>query len=74
MPKIPPLSSQQIIKILKKKGFVLDRSKGSHRIFYHPESKKRVIVPFHKRDLPKGTMMEILRQAGIEREELLSLL
>jgi predicted RNA binding protein YcfA (HicA-like mRNA interferase family) len=59
-----------VIKILEKKGFTLDRTKGSHHIYYHPETKRRVVVPFHKRDLPKGTLLEILRQAGISREEL----
>jgi len=29
-----------------------------------------VVVPFHKKDLPKGTLLEILRQAGISKEEL----
>ena len=29
------------------------------------------IVPMHKRDLPKGTMLAILKQAGIDKEELL---
>lgn len=70
MPKLPSLTSREVIKILEKKGFTLDRVKGSHRIYYHPETKKRVVVPFHKRDLPKGTLLEILRQAGINREEL----
>ncbi|MBI5788943.1 MAG: type II toxin-antitoxin system HicA family toxin [Candidatus Schekmanbacteria bacterium] len=69
MPKLPALTSQKIIQILKAKGFVLDRVKGSHHIFYHPETKKRVIVPLHKKDLPKGTLLEILRQSGISKEE-----
>ena len=70
MPKFPSLTSQQIIKILEQKGFVLDRSKGSHMIYFHPETRKRVVVPFHRKDLPQGTLREILRQAGINREEL----
>jgi len=70
MPKLPSLTPQKIIKILEKKGFILDRVKGSHHIYYHPEMKKRVVVPLHKRDLPRGTLLEILRQAGISREEL----
>ncbi len=70
MPKFPALTSQQIIKVLEKRGFVLDRSKGSHRIYFHPESRKRAVVPFHRKDLPQGTLREILRQAGISREEL----
>jgi len=70
MPKFPSLTPQQVIKFLEKKGFILDRSKGSHRIYFHPETRKRVIVPFHRKDLPQGTLREILRQAGIEREEI----
>ena len=70
----PPLTPQKIIKVLEKKGFVLDRMKGSHHIYYHPEMKRRVVVPLHKRDLPKGTLFEILKQAGINKEELRELL
>ncbi|MFQ6115574.1 MAG: type II toxin-antitoxin system HicA family toxin [bacterium] len=32
------------------------------------------MVPHHKRDLPKGTLLEILKQAGIDKEELKELL
>ncbi|TKY91128.1 MAG: addiction module toxin, HicA family, partial [Candidatus Methanomarinus sp.] len=39
MPKIPSLNHQKIIKVLEKNGFILDRVKGSHHIFYHPETK-----------------------------------
>jgi len=70
MPKLPALTSQKVIKLLEKKGFVLDRVKGSHHIYFHPVSKRRVVVPFHNKDLPKGTLLEILRQAGIEKDEL----
>ncbi len=53
MPKLPSLTPQKIIKVLEKKGFILDRTKGSHYIYYHPETKRKVIVPLHKKDLPK---------------------
>ena len=64
MPKLPALTPDKIIKILEKNGFVFDRAKGSHRIYYNPETRRRVVVPIHKRDLPKGTLLEILRQAA----------
>jgi len=70
MPKLPNLTPQKIIAILESRGFVLDRIKGSHHIFFHPETKRRVIVPVHRKDLPVGTLVEILKQAGIERDEL----
>lgn len=70
MPKVPPLTSKEVIRILEKNGFELDRVSGSHHIYIHPESKHRVIVPFHRKDLPRGTLLEILRQAGIKPDEL----
>jgi predicted RNA binding protein YcfA (HicA-like mRNA interferase family) len=59
-------SSHEIIKILKDAGFVLDRVKGRHHIFLHPQNKKRAVVPHPKKDLPYGTASTILKQAGIE--------
>jgi len=70
MPKLPSLKPQDIIKILESKGFVLDRVKGSHYIYYHPITKRRVVIPYHKNDLPKGTILAILSQAGISKEDL----
>ncbi|MDZ7377412.1 MAG: type II toxin-antitoxin system HicA family toxin [candidate division KSB1 bacterium] len=74
MPKLPSFTSKDIIRILEKEGFVLDRIKGSHHIYYHPETKRRAVIPFHKKDLPKGTLLEILRQAGISKEDIKDLL
>lgn len=74
MPKLPSLTADKVIGILKKRGFVLDRVRGSHHVYYHPETKRRTVVPYHKRDLPQGTLTEILKQAGITREELIDLL
>ena len=68
--KTPSLTPKEIIRILEKKGFVLDRSGDSHHIFILPDGSKRVIVPLHKKDLPKGTLHSILKQAGIEKNEL----
>ena len=65
IPDLPILTSVKIIKILKSKGFVPDRTKGSHHIYYQPETKTRIVVPFHKRDLPIGTCIVILKSAGI---------
>ena len=74
MPRLPALTPEELARALVRRGFVLDRSKGSHRIYLHPETKRRAVVPFHKGTLPRGTSCEILRQAGIDREELTDLL
>lgn len=62
--------SGQIIKFLKKKGFRIDHTTGSHYIFRHPKNKKRVTIPYHSRDLPKGTLNSILKQAEISKKEI----
>lgn len=71
MTKAPSLTPDELIRLLKKHGFELMRTKGSHQIFKNRSTGKMTIVPMHKRDLPKGTMLAILKQAGIDKDELL---
>jgi predicted RNA binding protein YcfA (HicA-like mRNA interferase family) len=44
---------------------------GSHFIFYHPVSKRRAVVPRHNRDMPKGTLLSLLREAGFTRDDII---
>jgi predicted RNA binding protein YcfA (HicA-like mRNA interferase family) len=74
MPKLPVLTPRDVIRILEKSVFIFDRAKGSHHIYLHPTTKQRAVVLVHRRDLPQGTLLSILKQAGIEREELIDLL
>ena len=71
MPKLPATRPRQVIRFLEQNGFVLDHTSGSHFIFYHPTSRRRAVVPSHNRDLPKGTLLSLLREAGFSREELI---
>lgn len=70
MTKTPSYTAKEIIKVLERRGFVLDRTKGSHCIYRMPDGSKRVIVPMHNRDLPKGTFHSILKQAGIDKKDI----
>ncbi|MBN2537898.1 type II toxin-antitoxin system HicA family toxin [candidate division WOR-3 bacterium] len=74
MPRLPAFTPAELVKVLERLGFKLDRTRGSHRIYLHPETRRRVVVPFHRADLPRGTVQEILRQAGLSRDELAGLL
>jgi predicted RNA binding protein YcfA (HicA-like mRNA interferase family) len=67
MSNMPSLTSKDLVRILQQRGFLLDRSSGSHQIWLHPVSHKRAIVPMHNKDLPTGTLYAILKQAGIDR-------
>lgn len=70
MPKFKSLTAKKIIKVLQKNGFTLDRSRGSHQIYYNKITKRIAVVPYHIKDLPIGTLLEILRQAGIKKEDI----
>jgi len=70
MSKTPPLTAKDIVRLLTEHGFILDRQKGSHAIYKLSDGTKRVIVPMHNRDLPEGTVHSILKQAGIDKDEL----
>jgi predicted RNA binding protein YcfA (HicA-like mRNA interferase family)/predicted RNase H-like HicB family nuclease len=74
MPKLPAVRPREVIRFLEQNGFVLDHATGSHFIFYNPTSKKRAVVSHHNRDIPKGTLLSLLREAGFSRVEFLNFL
>ena len=60
------LSPKYLIKLLVQNGFVLQRTKGSHQLYYNSTTGKTVVVPVHGgKDMKKGTFLAILKQAGI---------
>lgn len=62
------IKPRQMIKVLEQKGFRFVRQKGSHRLYKNEDL--RVTIPYHNKDLKPGTLQNILRQAGIKKEEL----
>ena len=68
MVKLPVINSKKLIKILESLNFKLDHSTGSHFIFRNPETKKRAVAPCHNKDIPEGTVISILSEAGISKE------
>lgn len=72
--RLPAVKPKQLIKALEQRGWQLDRVRGSHHILVHPEQRRALPVPVHNRELKTGTLLSILRIAGISREELRELL
>lgn len=69
MPRIV-FTPKKLLKILLKAGFSIDHISGSHYILYNPVSKKRAVLPFHTKDIPKGTLRSIIKSAGLSEENL----
>jgi predicted RNA binding protein YcfA (HicA-like mRNA interferase family) len=59
------VKSADLIRELKKAGWELDRVRGSHHVFKHPERPGIVVVPHPKKDLGNGLVAAIRRQAGL---------
>lgn len=74
-PKLPSVPGDRLIRALQKAGFRKVRQKGSHVALERMTESKtfRTIVPLHK-SLAKGTLMDILKQSGLTKEQLLRLL
>ena len=72
--KLPRVTAKDIIRVLEKKGFVLVRQSGSHRI-YRNEKGKRVTVPYHSgKILHPKLLKSILSDAEIDIEEFRNML
>lgn len=69
-----PVKPLALIAALERAGWVVHRVKGSHHVLTHPDQAGRPVVPVHRRELAPGTLGNILRQAGLTREELERLL
>ena len=62
------MKAKDLLKELKKNGFEIDRSKGSHHVLKHPDG-RWTTVPLHGGDMPIGTYKAIIKQSGIPDPE-----
>lgn len=60
------MKSADLIREIEAAGWRLDRTRGSHHIFNHPDRTGIVVVPHPKKDLGKGLVAAIRRQAGLQ--------
>jgi len=61
------MKSDDLKRLIEKDGWKLERIKGSHYHFKHPTKKGLVTIPHPKKDLPKGTINSIFKQAGLKQ-------
>ena len=74
MSRLPVVSGREAVKAFEKIGYAVDRQRGSHiqlRQSAHPH--RRLTVPDHK-ELAKGLLLSLIRDAGLTVEEFSALL
>lgn len=72
MPKLPVLSGDEFVRAMQKLGYSIDRIRGSHMVLHCP-GRPPLSVPRH-RELDRGTLRGLIRDAGLSVEEFLGLI
>lgn len=74
MTRLLALSSSKVIKILQRLGFQIERQRGSHIYFSHPDG-RATVVPLHKgEDIGRGLLRKILRDIKMEPQDFAKIL
>ena len=74
MSALPRVSGREVVKALQKVGYEKDRQRGSHIVLRRPAPPhRRITVPDHK-EVARGTLRAIIRQAGLTVDEFKALL
>ena len=74
MPKLPIISGADLVKVFAKISYEKDHQTGSHIILRHKDAPhRRLTIPNHK-EIAKGTLRAIIREAGLSREEFFEIL
>jgi predicted RNA binding protein YcfA (HicA-like mRNA interferase family) len=74
MTNLPSVKAKEFIRVIEKLDFYFDRQRGSHAVYKNRQG-RRVVVPIHtKQDLKQGTLMGMIRDIGLNKEEFFQLL
>ncbi|HEY4699506.1 MAG TPA: type II toxin-antitoxin system HicA family toxin [Nitrososphaerales archaeon] len=71
--RLPSVSWREVLKALSKKGFKVIHQKGSHIVLVNLDGKRRTVVPRYK-EIKPGTLLSILDQAGLTKEDFINIL
>jgi predicted RNA binding protein YcfA (HicA-like mRNA interferase family) len=70
MTEAPRVTADEVIRALRRIGFVKVSQRGSHQKWKHPLSGRIVFLPYHsKKIIPPKTLATIVEGAGLTIEE-----
>lgn len=73
--KLPAVRPKAVVRALEGLGFETWRQKGSHLTLYRALDRRALTIPMHfAKDIPKGTLRTIIREAGLSVKEFVKLL
>jgi predicted RNA binding protein YcfA (HicA-like mRNA interferase family) len=72
MGRLAGFKYHEVARRLRAFGWAFDRpGPGSHEVWRHPATGRRVTLPHHTKDMAEGTLRAILWEAGIDVEDFL---
>ncbi len=71
---VPQLVARVVVATLIKAGFVITRQKGSHVFLKNHTTKRVTSVAMHSGNVKKGTLLAIIKQAGLTLKQFRDLL
>ncbi len=75
MSKLPSVPARDVIRVAEKLGFVFDRQKGSHAVYWRIIDRRRLVIPVQKGgDLKPGTLRGLIDDMGLSVAEFNSML
>jgi predicted RNA binding protein YcfA (HicA-like mRNA interferase family) len=75
MTRLGGYSGLEVIRALQNAGWTVVRRKGSHAVMEKPGCEATLSIPVHKgKDVKRGTLRDIIKDAGLSVEDFLSLL
>lgn len=73
--RLPVVTAKEVIRVAERLGFVFDRQRGSHAVYYRPQDKRRIVIPVHSgREIRPKTLAGIIADMGLTVEEFRKLL
>lgn len=69
MSRLPNATAAEVVRALKRAGFVEHEARWSHRVYKHPTTGCRTVVSFHGGDIKRSLLKDIIRQAGLSEDE-----
>jgi len=70
MPRLPRLKGNELVRILKKHGFVIVRIRGSHHSLKHPDG-RYTVVPVHAGEtIGAGLLLKVLKDVELSKGDL----
>jgi len=73
MTRMPQVSARELVRFLKRKGFVEDRQSGSHLTLWNEERQISVTIPIHTGcDIGRGLAVRVLKDASFTVDDYLN--